>query len=39
MRLKMRQGGHQADPSQDHEYTDWATLQQLAEGFAAQLTR
>ncbi len=38
MRLKMRQGGHPADPSQDHEYTDWAALRQLAEEFAAQLT-
>ena len=38
MRLKMRQGGHQADPSQDHEYTDWDALEQLAEEFAAQLT-
>ncbi len=38
MRLKMRQGGHPADPSQDHEYTDWAALRQLAEEFAAQLS-
>jgi menaquinone-dependent protoporphyrinogen oxidase len=38
MRLKMRQGGHKADPSQDHEYTDWAALDRLAEDLAAQLT-
>ena len=37
MRLKMRQGGHPADPSQDHEYTDWAALERLAEEFTAQL--
>lgn len=39
MRLKMRQGGHQADPSEDHEYTDWAALRQVAKEFAAQLTQ
>lgn len=37
MRLKMSQGGHDADPSQDHEYTDWAALERLAQEFAAPL--
>ena len=37
MRLKMREGGHEADPSEDHEYTNWSALEQLAEEFAAQV--
>ena len=38
MRLKMRQGRHQADPARDHEYTDWAALERLAEEVASQLS-
>jgi len=38
MRLKMRKGGNQKDPSQDHDYTDWGALERLAEEFAALLT-
>ena len=38
MRLKMRQGGHQADASHDHEYTDWPALERLVEQFSSKLT-
>ena len=29
MRLKMRSGGHPTDPSHDHEYTDWDSVERF----------
>jgi menaquinone-dependent protoporphyrinogen oxidase len=37
MRLKMRQGGHETDTAQDHEYTDWAAVERFGADFASRL--
>src|SRR4051794_133422 len=37
MRLKMRHDGHEADASQDHEYTDWEGVERFARDFASRV--
>ena len=34
MRLKMRSGGHPTDPSHDHEYTDWDSVERFGHACA-----
>lgn len=34
MRLKMRAGGHTTDTSQDHEFTDWESVERFGREFA-----
>jgi menaquinone-dependent protoporphyrinogen oxidase len=35
MRLMMRRGGHTTDVSQDHEYTDWDSVDRFSREIAA----